>query len=77
MKSTALSKFRLHWRPAAAILLALVSTSNSEALTTKYRAWRLPRGRKDMTFRLMLSRSQSDEWYQPPRSPGFNEDFGG
>jgi hypothetical protein len=72
MKSNALSKFRLNWR-AAAILLALVSTSNSEASTTKYRAWPLPGGPKDMSFRLMLSRSQSE----PPGSPGFNEDFGG
>jgi hypothetical protein len=77
MKSIALSKFTSNWR-AAAILLALASTSNSEAMTTKHRACPILDGRKELTFRLIVpQRKQTDGWYQPPRSPGFNEDFGG
>jgi hypothetical protein len=74
MKSNLFSKCSGHWT-AATFLLALASTSNCDSTTTKHR---VPFGRKEVTFHLMIPlKNQTDGWYQPPRSPGYNEDFGG
>jgi hypothetical protein len=76
MKSTLLAKFTPTWT-AAAILLISVSFSTSNAMTASHR-WH--QGRlvgKPASFRLMVpKKSPVDSWYQPPRSPGYNEDFG-
>jgi hypothetical protein len=74
MKSNLFSKCAGKWT-AAIFLLALAGTANSHAMTTKHR---VPSGRKQISFHWMvLQRSQTDSWYQPSRSPGYNEDFGG
>jgi hypothetical protein len=74
MKSTLFSKCSGQWT-AAIFLLALASSSNCDAMTTKHR---LHSGRKEISFHLMIPvKNQTDGWYQPPRSPGYNEDFGG
>jgi hypothetical protein len=77
MKSNALSKFTPDWR-AAAILLALAGTSNVRAIPIKHRPYHILAGRKDIPLQLVVhQKNQTEGWYQPPRSPGFNEDLGG
>jgi hypothetical protein len=74
MKSNLFSKCSGHWT-AAMLLLALAGASNCDAMTTKHH---IPSGRKAVSFHLMIPlKKQTDGWYQPPRSPGYNEDFGG
>jgi hypothetical protein len=76
MKSKLIAKFTHNWT-AATILLTLVSLSNSNAMTTIRRAHQTPRVGKTTIFRFVEpERNQVDSWYQPPRSPGYNEDFG-
>lgn len=76
MKSKLLAKLTHHWT-AATILLTLVSLSNSHAMATNRRGHQVRLVGKTSIFRLMApGRNQSDSWYQPPRSPGYNEDFG-
>jgi hypothetical protein len=77
MKSILLAKFARNWT-AVTILLTLVSLSTSNAKTTSRGDGHQVRlvGKTTM-FRFMApERMQVDSWYQPPRSPGYHEDFG-
>jgi hypothetical protein len=75
MKSKLLGKFTRHWATAT-ILLTLATLSNSHALTaSRWHQVRLVG--KTNVFRFMSpERSRVNSEYQPPRSPGYHEDFG-
>jgi hypothetical protein len=76
MKSKLLEKYACKWTVAIA-LLTVTSLSNSNAMTTSCRAHHVPRFGKTTTFQFMApERNQADSLYQPPRSPGYHEDFG-
>jgi hypothetical protein len=76
MKSMLLAKFARNWT-AATILLTLVSLSTSNAMTTSRGGHQVRLVGKTAMFRFMgPERKQVDSWYQPPRSPGYREDFG-
>jgi hypothetical protein len=76
MKSMLLAQFARNWT-AATILLTLVSVSTSNAMTKSRGGHQVRLVRKTTIFRFMApGRSQVDSWYQPPRSPGYHEDFG-
>jgi hypothetical protein len=77
MKSLFLSKCT-HNCAAAAALLMLAGTSMSYGLNPRYSRHEAKPKRNDMSALFMApAETQPDAGYQPPRSPGFNEDFGG
>jgi hypothetical protein len=76
MKSKLLAKYADKWT-VAIVLLTVTSLSNSNAMTTSRRAHHVPGFGKTTIFRFMVpERNQVDSSYQPPRSPGYHEDFG-
>jgi len=76
MKSMLLAKFARNWT-AVTILLTLVSLSTSNAMTKSRGRHQVRLVGKTTIFRFMIpARKQVDSWYQPPRSPGYSEDFG-
>jgi hypothetical protein len=76
MKSSLLAKITGNWT-AATLLLTLASLSNSDAMTTSRRAHQMPCKGKAVIFQFLAPEKIQDRaGYQPPRSPGYNEDFG-
>jgi hypothetical protein len=76
MKSKLLAKFA-HRLTAVTILLTLVSLSTSNAMTKGRGRHQVRLVGKSAIFRFMApERNRVDSWYQPPRSPGYSEDFG-
>jgi hypothetical protein len=75
MKSMLIAKFARNW--TAVTILTLVSLSTSNAMTTSRGGHQVRLVGKTTMFRFMApERKQVDSWYQPPRSPGYHEDFG-
>ncbi len=75
MKTMLLSKFTHRWS-ALTILLMMAGSSMSYGMVSQnYRQTKWERNH--MNFRFMApAKKETDGWYQPPRSPGYNEDFG-
>jgi hypothetical protein len=77
MKSQLLSKFARNYA-AATVLLMIAGTSMSYGMNPCHGRHEAKRQHTDLSALLMAPREkQTDTLYQPPRSPGFNEDFGG
>jgi hypothetical protein len=75
MKSMLIAKFARNW--TAVTILTLFSLSTSNGMTTSRGGHRVRLVGKTTMFRFMApERKQVDSWYQPPRSPGYHEDFG-
>ena len=75
MKCMLIAKFARNW--TAVTILTLVSLSTSNAMTTSRGGHQVRLVGKTTMFRFMApERKQVDSWYQPPRSPGYHEDFG-
>jgi hypothetical protein len=77
MKSYLISKFTRNCAAATAILM-VAGSSTSFGLNPRQTRHEAKQKRDDMSALFMAPREmQTDTPYQPTRSPGFNEDFGG
>ena len=75
MKLALLSSF-IRSRVVSAVLLMLATASVSHGMSSRHVRHQATRGRTQINFLYMVpQKEQANEWYQPPRSPGFNEDF--
>ena len=77
MKSHLVSKYTCNCAAATAILI-VAGSSMSYGSNPRHARHEAKRERNGMSALLMAPREKrTDASYQPPRSPGFNEDFGG
>ena len=77
MKLTFFSEF-IYNAAVPAILLVLASASLSYGATPRHIRYPTNRDGIQTHMQYMVPQQvQDDRWYQPPRSPGFNEYLGG
>jgi len=77
MKSHLISKFTRNCAAATAFLM-VAGSSTSYGLNPRQARHEAKQKRTEMSALFMApGGKQTDTHYQPPRSPGFNEDFGG
>jgi hypothetical protein len=76
MKAMLFSKFTPNWA-AVAMLLTVAGTSMSYGITPQPPRHETKWSRIRISLRFTAPENKKiGEWYQPPRSPGDNEDFG-
>ncbi len=76
MKLALLSNFARS-RVGSAVLLMLAMASASHGMTARHVRHQATLGGAQMNILDMVQqKKEGDKWYQPPRSPGYNEDFG-